>query len=294
MDAKRKSQAEAPIDSSILDFLTGLSQEVEAKMVDFSAFPDVAVRIRQVLADDNCSPADVARVIGVEPGMSARLLQMANSVALNPSGTKVTELKTAIARIGFSNVRTASIAYAMEQLRKSSELVAIREPLSELWERSVKVAAMAHVAARRWSSVSPDKALLAGLMHGIGHAYILVRSVNYPALFSDPAAYERVAGEWHAPVAKAVLDSWEMAPEIVAAVEQFEQFDRETGDEADLTDVLAIAVQLVAFQNDPEVMEAELRKNPASLRMGLTHESVKKVLVDTADELASLNAVLGG
>ena len=73
-------------------------------------------------SDDNCNSGQVATVVGAEPGMAAKLLQMANSAALNPMGSKITELKAAIARIGFSNVRTASLAYAMEQIRKAVEV----------------------------------------------------------------------------------------------------------------------------------------------------------------------------
>jgi HD-like signal output (HDOD) protein len=267
---------------------------MSAGKIEIPSFPDVAVRIRQVLADENCNSGQVAKVVGAEPGMTAKLLQMANSVALNTAGTKITELKSAIARIGFSNVRTASLAYAMEQIRKAPELASIRQPLNQLWDRSIKVAAMAHVAARRWARVSPDQALLAGLMHCVGKVYILARSTNFPTLFADPAAYERIVSDWHTAVAKAVLESWEITPDVVEAVEHFEQLDREGGEEPDLTDVLTIANQLVALQDDPDVMEAQLAEVSASRRLGLTRESCEKVLGETADELASLHAALGG
>ncbi len=93
---------------------------------------------------------------------------------------KITDLKGAVARIGFANVRTASLAYAMQQIRNAPALAPIRQPLNELWEHSVKMAAMAFVAARRWTRVSPDQALLAGLMHGVGKVYILARSAEHP------------------------------------------------------------------------------------------------------------------
>lgn len=294
MAIERRENIAGPSDQEAFAFVQALAQEMSGGKIEIPSFPDVAVRIRQVLADENCNSGQVAMVVGAEPGMTAKLLQMANSVALNPSGRKITELKGAIARIGFSNVRTASLAYAMEQIRKAPELATIRQPLNELWDRSVKVAAMAHVAARRWARVSPDQALLAGLMHCVGKVYILARSAKFPNLFADPVAYERIVTDWHAAVAKAVLESWEIAPDIVEAVEQFEQLDRNGGEDPDLTDVLTIAEQLVTLQDDPEVMEAQLAQVSASRRLGLTRESCEKVLEETADELASLHAALGG
>jgi HD-like signal output (HDOD) protein len=295
MAAERQENIAGPSNQAAFAFVQALAREMSSGKIEIPCFPDVALRIRQVLADDNCNSGQVAKVVGAEPGMSAKLLQMANSAALNPGGNPITDLKSAIARIGFSNVRTASLAYAMQQLRKAEELAPIRQPLNELWERCVKVAAMAYVAARRWTRVSPDKALLAGLMHGVGHVYILARSAQHPELFSDPGAYQQIVDDWHAAIAKAVLESWEMSADIVAAVEQFEQPDRESDDAADLTDVLSIAARLVNLQGaDPAVLEAQLAGSFASIRMGLTPQSCQKVLEETADELASLHAALGG
>lgn len=274
-------------------FVKELAAEASAGRIEIPAFPDVAMRIRRVLADDNCDAGKVAKVVGAEPALAARLLHMANSAAFNPGTSKVTELKGAIARIGFANVRTASLAYAMEQLRNAAALEPIREPLNALWERSVKVAAMAYVAARSWTRISPDHALLAGLMHAMGRLYIMTRAANHPGLFADAAAYQQIVSQWHAPIARMVLESWDMSPEVVDAVEKFENPDREPGASPDLTDVLAVAALLASFPSDPEALEAQLAATTSSRRIGLTGESVQKVLQESAAELASLHAALG-
>src|SRR5690606_21030263 len=176
------------------------------------AFPDVAMRIRRVLADELCDAGKIAKVVSAEPALTARLLHLANSAAFNPGTARVTELKGAVARIGFANVRTASLAYAMEQLRNAPALESIREPLNALWERSVEVAGLAYVAARSWTRLSPDHALLAGLMHAMGRLYIMTRSVDHPALFADAAAYQQIVSKWQAPIARMVLESWDLSP----------------------------------------------------------------------------------
>ena len=108
------------------------------------------------------------------------------------------------------------------------------------------------------------------------------------------AAYQRIVAEWHAPIAKLVLESWDIAPDIVAAVEHFEQLDRDNPGEPDLTDVLTIANLLVSFGQDPEALEAQLVGTSATQRMGLSQASVTTVLQESAEELASLHAALGG
>ena len=47
---------------------------------------------------------------------------MGDSAALNPSGRNITEMKTAISRIGHNNVRTAAVSFAIAQLRRANEL----------------------------------------------------------------------------------------------------------------------------------------------------------------------------
>lgn len=275
-------------------FIQALAAEATAGQIQIPCFPDVAIRIRRALADENCDVTQLARLVGAEPGLAARLLQMANSAALSPGRARVTELRSAIARIGFAHVRTASLSYSMEQVRNAPALAVIRAPLNELWERSVRVASMAYVAARSWTSVSADRALLAGMMHAMGRVYILTRCADHPALFANAAAYQRIVSEWHAPIAKLVLESWDISPDIVAAVEQFEQLDRDNPGEPDLTDVLTIANLLVSFGKDLDALEAQLAGTSATQRMGLSQASVTTVLQESAEELASLHAALGG
>jgi HD-like signal output (HDOD) protein len=294
MSAQHQGNIAGPSQKAAFAFVQTLALEMSAGKIEIPSFPDVAVRVRKVLADENCSAVHVARVVSAEPAMAAKLLQMANSAALNPNGSKITELKSAIARIGLSNVRSASLAYAMDQIKNAKELAPLRKPLHDLWERSVKVAAMSFVVARSWTKVNADQAMLAGLMHGMGRVYILTRAVKHPELFADPTAYHQIVRDWNAQVAKAVLESWEISPDIINAVEHYEDLDRPGVGAADLTDVLTIANVLVSFHQDPAALEMRLKETSATVRLGVTTESIQKVLEETTGELSSLRSALGG
>src|SRR5579862_1255079 len=173
------------VDAEAFAFVQALASELSKGKVDLPSFPDIALRVRQVLADDEVSQDKVVRVVGSEPALAARLLQIANSAAINFTGKPITELRTAIARMGFNMVRSAAIAFAMSQLKKVESLKGLEQPLDELWHRSAAVAAMSHAVARRFSRVNPDTAMLAGMLHGIGKLYILTRSSQHPKLFAD-------------------------------------------------------------------------------------------------------------
>ncbi|MGC4028512.1 MAG: HDOD domain-containing protein [Steroidobacteraceae bacterium] len=294
MSKQQKGNIAGPSNKDAFAFVQALALELSAGKIDIPSFPDVAVRVRKVLADENADATKVARVVGSEPALAAKLLQIANSAAVNPRGQRVEELRTAIARLGLSMVRGASIAFAMEQLKQAPALAPLRKPLNELWERSVKVAAMAYVVARSWSKVNPDTALLAGLMHGMGRVYILTRAVNHPRLFADSAAYQQIVMDWHNPIAKAVLESWEISPEIIHAVEHYTDLDRENPGPADLTDVLTTADLFVSFHNDAAALEIHMKEVQAIARLGLDVTTCQKVLQETAGELASLRSALTG
>ena len=51
--------------------------------------------------------------------MSTKVVRMANSVAMNPSGRAIADVRSAITRIGMEAVRSVSFAVALEQLLRS-------------------------------------------------------------------------------------------------------------------------------------------------------------------------------
>ena len=105
---------------------------------------------------------------------------MAHSAALNATGTAVTDLRTAINRMGNEMVRSASVAFAMSQLHYIEKLGAIKSDLDDLWERSMLGAAFALVLARKCTKINPEEAMLTGMMHAISKLYVLIRTVERP------------------------------------------------------------------------------------------------------------------
>jgi HD-like signal output (HDOD) protein len=134
-------------DHEAFAFVQDLAAELSGGKVELPSFPDVALRVRQVLADPEVVPERVVRVVSSEPALAAKLLQIANSAALNVSRKQVTELRSAVTRMGFNVVRSAAIAFALSQLQKASALKGLEKPLRELWARSAGVAAMSYVVA---------------------------------------------------------------------------------------------------------------------------------------------------
>jgi HD-like signal output (HDOD) protein len=270
-----------------------LAIELAGEKIDLPSFPDVAVRVRRALASDDVAIDHVVRVISAEPALAARLLQLSNSAALNASGKRLTDLRTAISRIGFNMARSATIAFAMSQLRRAEAYKGVDEPLTELWQHGVHAGAVSHVVARNFTRVNPDTALLTGLLQGVGKLYLLTRAARYPGLLKDAGTYQHIVTEWHSRVAQAILRNWEMAEEVISAVTCCEDLEREHEGTTDLTDVLAVGNALASLGPAPHGDDMLFLGMPAARRMKLNAQSCGAALAESQQQISSLRQALG-
>ena len=224
---------------------------------------------------------------------SARLMTLANSAALNTTGTKIVDLRTAVSRVGFNIVRSAGLSYAVGQLKLAKEFRTLDKPLDALWRRSVVVASIAHVIAKRFTTLNAEAALLSGLLSCVGRVYILTRTVRHPELFADQLAYQSLVREWHANVAKAILENWNLPDAIVSAVSEHEDPEREQRGVITLTDVLAVASLLANFSGENDIAQCAAPLLKPMKRMQLELDQCTQVLKESAEEVAALQATLG-
>src|SRR5471030_614636 len=98
------------------------------------------MRIRKALAEPNVRLSEIIKIVGTEPRLAARLLQVANSAAFNHSGKQLTDLRAAITRLGHRPVQSAVMAFAVKQIRLAPALRSISKHLNILWEQSISVA----------------------------------------------------------------------------------------------------------------------------------------------------------
>jgi HD-like signal output (HDOD) protein len=276
-----------------LTFLQGLAAEVSQGNVNLPCFPDVVIRIRQALEDPNTRVSQAVRIVGAEPRLAARLLQTANSAIFNPSGRPITELRTAITRLGNRVVQSSAMAFAVQQLRLTPALRSIGKPLKSLWEESVAVAAICQVAARR-TEVNADEAFLAGLLHGIGRLYIMVRTASASqATRVDPSLLELIDG-WHPSIGKAVLENWGFSEAMAEAVGNQHQYDYGGKSPPDHTDVLIVGVVLAQAMRDPSgVHDADIANIRSFARLALTPTECRSVLRHTEHQIGALRSALG-
>jgi HD-like signal output (HDOD) protein len=190
-------------------------------------------------------------------------------------------------------VRSASISFAMSQIRKSGKLQGLEHRLTDLWQQSTLVAAFAYVLGRTCSRVNPDEAMLAGMMHAIGKLYVLTRAVDHPELFLNNDTLDDIVKDWHASIGKAILENWAFPEATAAAVGDQEDLEREDSGPPDLRDVVAIAILMAHHRDDQAGLEAALMDLPPAVRLGLGQDKTRLVLQECAAEVSALNQALG-
>jgi HD-like signal output (HDOD) protein len=249
--------------------------------------------VQKVLGDENADAARIVKVLGSEPVLASQVVRMANSAALNPVGARVTDVRAAVARVGLDTVRSATIAFALRALRDAPLLKGLEAPLGVLWRRGVLVASLSCVIARRLTTVNPDTALLAGLLQGVGRLYILTRASGHRTLFTDQDNYQAIEHDWHLSIAAALLENWGIADEIVQAVHESENFERDTRGPLGLTDVLIVGAILAEHHNQPQVLQAQVQCAKPLQRLKLDAAACEAFIAESAADIESLREALG-
>jgi HD-like signal output (HDOD) protein len=275
-----------------VEFLTHLAAEVSSGTVNLPCFPEIVIRIRRALADPSTTPDQTVTIVGAEPRLAGRLLQTANSAAFNQTGKPLTDLRTAITRLGHQFVQSAAMAFAVQQMKDEKSLSSIARLMNELWLESIAAASICRDVARR-TKVNPEEAFLTGLLHGMGRLYIMVRAVNKLGTLRDPKSFMDIVTEWHASIGKAVLENWGFAEEMSIAVGDQQERDRKHRGDADLSDILIAGVVLSKALKKPAPRVVEVDGVDAFSILGLSATDCLGILTYADNELKSLQDALG-
>jgi HD-like signal output (HDOD) protein len=288
----RISDHPAPLAGDARALVDSLAAELAGEKIDLPSFPDVALRVRKALTNEEVGIEEAVQIVSAEPALSARLMQLANSATLNPGGKRLNNLRTAMTRIGLNMACSVTIAFAMSQLRRAETYKGIAPRLGKLWHEAAHLAAVSRVIARRFTTLNADTALLAGLLQCIGKLYLLTRAARYPSLVDDDVVIEQITSGYHLRVAQAILRNWDMDAEIVTAIAGCEDFAREHAGAIDLTDVLIASAALIALGPDVSPEEMAFPGMPAAHRLGLDAAACSVALAESRDEIEALRQAL--
>jgi HD-like signal output (HDOD) protein len=275
-----------------LDVSRKLAAELAAGDVRLPPFPDIAERVQRVLEDERATLAQIDKGLGADAALAARVLRIPNSAVFNPSGKPVTDLPTAVSRLGHELVRCAAMSFALRQIKAVAADRILRPQLQALWRKGALVASIGYVLARETRAASPDEALVTGLLHNIGRLYLLVRAKALSIAVTESGLWDQAVHDWHPRIGRAILEHWKFPERIVMAVADQDAWDRVTAGGSGLTDVLIGASSLVPCVFYRELLDDTVTRVAPFRRLGLATADCKRLLLATAPQINGLRDAL--
>jgi len=225
-------------------------QSLAEKSLELPSLPEVALKIRKALADESVSVTEIARLIGSDPALAGRILKIANSALFYRGSKPITSVHAAVSQLGHRMVRNVALSFAAQQVFIGYGSQQLRTYLSQIWQHSVHVAALAHMLARVRTKLNPDEAFLAGLLHEVGKLYILMRAKDKLEVLASENAFQAVLASWHPRLGRAVIESWQLPSELAVAVGEHQSCALEAPEPPTITEVVAVANYLAEHSEE--------------------------------------------
>lgn len=273
-------------DQEYFKFVQALAADLNNADIQLPSFPDVVIRVRKALSDPNTTGRTLADILGLDAVLAARILVLANSTYHNPGGIRIESLEAAVGRIGFEQVRSAAISYAVQQLYAAKDLEPLKMELMATWSAGLSLAAMSEVIARRCTKLDGESAFIAGLIHRIGALYIFMKYKSYPDLLQDAGRRRALIDEWAAPIGQSIVAAWDFSAEIQASVNPDEEESGRRRSAANLADVVTMAKSFLTGG------EIELPETPESKRLQIKAEQLPGIMESYSQKLESLAAMV--
>ncbi len=270
-------------------FVSVLLKDIKQHCLKLPSLPEVAIRVRKAVEDENSTAAQIARLVGVDAALSARLLRVANS-SIYRGDKPIDTLPMAVTRLGGKVVRSLVSSLVAQQLYQSPS-PAVRQRMTELWMHSVEVAAISHLLARRFTSLDPEQAMLAGLLHDIGGLPILSRAGDFPDIVAAPGMLDEAIEKLHIVIGKLILEIWNFPADLVTAVAEHEDLGRYTAT-VDYADVVLVAnLHSYVGKAHPHA-HVNWGDVPAFAKLGMTPAESLRTLEEAKAEMAEMKALL--
>lgn len=133
--------------------------------------PQLLLRLLQIVDDDQATMGDLATLVLQDPGLSTRVLSIANSPALR-RGSELRSIENCLIALGTRLVRSIATCLSIQNLFERDSGIA-EANISAFWVHSLIVAELSRSLAISGNFPHPEEAYLAGLLHDVGQLILL-------------------------------------------------------------------------------------------------------------------------
>jgi len=189
--------------------------------------PAVVMKVIDLVDQDEVSAEQLQRTISMEPALSSKVLQLANSAYYGLS-RQVSTIQQAVIVLGFQSIKNLVLGISAFQVLRSTKPVTPAD--LALWEHSFACAGVASEIAKwkRMSLSQVETIFMGGLLHDIGLLYLrqhansdlqrLERTANDGITRHE--AEQKALGIDHAEIGGLIADHWQLPVSLVRMISE--------------------------------------------------------------------------
>ena len=202
----------------------GALEDLIAAEVSLAPFPDVYLKLLEVLNSPHSTLEEAAGIITKDVGLSAKILKLVNSPFYG-APSAVDSIPRAVMILGLKEI--SSLAIGVSAIAAFKDIPPGLINMRSFWQHSFTCAVLAKILAGMAGGVSGERMFTAALLHDVGRLVILKKlphAAAYAMLYARAGYLPLIEGERdvlgfeHATVGGRLLAAWKLPESLCADV----------------------------------------------------------------------------
>ncbi|WP_159817607.1 HDOD domain-containing protein [Colwellia sp. 20A7] len=259
------------------------------------ALPDACFKVKALMEDENSVITDFADVISIDPSMTSRLLQLANSAIYNFPG-EISTISRAITIIGTQAVYNMMLVDLAGSAFKHFENQAIN--LQRFWRMSIYCGLAARGLAIKAGVKDIERLFVAGLLQNLGE--LLVAKIT-PEVAQHCEQYNRDNLPWvlqelalgytYTDVSAVLLKIWQLPEKIIIPIRHFHKAQSHQINND--VKILNLASRLALLDSHSDLFEFdELVDESLCQSLKLSKADIEQVIEVVSEDAGSILTVM--
>ncbi len=259
------------------------------------ALPDACFKVKALMEDDNSAISDFADVISVDPSMTSRLLQIANSAIYRFPG-EISTISRAVTIIGTQAIYNMMLVDVAASAFKHFENQAIN--LKRFWRMSIYCGLVTKNLAIKAGIKDIERLFVAGLLQNFGE--LLVAKIT-PEVAQRCEKYSRDNLPWalqdlalgftYTDISAELLKIWQLPEKIIIPIRHFNQAQSYQINQD--VKVLNLASRLALLESHGDEFDyEELIDESLCKSLKLSKEDIEQVTEIADNDAASILTVM--
>ena len=234
------------------------------------SLPSVADRVQKIYRGKETDIDALVHILISYPDVTRKLKNVAR-IAKDDRHGDSEKIRFAIKRLGIRPVYCLIMTYAVGKLVKRMPEAHLQR-VASFWQHSLNVSAISRTLAKNTRVVSPDLAMLAGLIHGIGVLVIDDRLLEHKSLMLDHLEVDHAIQVMRPEISSLLLRKWNFADVLIEVAEECGDWSRDHDGPADLCDLVLVANYYGMLHADDNHVLPKAGAIPAIARLGVSPE----------------------